>query len=75
MAVGGRDAMGILLTGMGDDGAKGLLAMRLAGAQTIAQDERSCTVYGMPKAAVERGAVEKVLPLSQMPLAILESVS
>jgi two-component system chemotaxis response regulator CheB len=58
-----RRAVGVLLTGMGDDGAKGLLAMRTAGAVTIAQDERSSAVYGMPRAAVSLGAASKVLPL------------
>lgn len=59
----GPRAVGILLTGMGDDGARGLLQMRQRGARTIAQDEESCLVYGMPRAAVELGAAEQVLPL------------
>lgn len=59
----GRNAMGMLLTGMGDDGAAGLLEMRQAGAHTVAQDEASCVVYGMPKEAVRRGAVEQVIAL------------
>ena len=67
----GPNAVGVLLTGMGADGARGLLAMRQAGAKTIAQDEQSCVVYGMPKAAVELGAAESVLPLSRIPRAIL----
>lgn len=54
----GRDALGIILTGMGGDGAKGLLAMRNAGARTIGQDESTCVVYGMPKVAYDIGAVE-----------------
>lgn len=54
----GRDAVGIILTGMGGDGAKGLLAMRKAGAQTIGQDESTCVVYGMPKVAYDLGAVQ-----------------
>ena len=62
----GRDAIGIVLTGMGRDGARGLLAMREAGARTIAQDEASCVVYGMPRAAVENGAAQEVLPLSRI---------
>lgn len=61
-----KPALGILLTGMGYDGAEGLLALRKAGGMTFAQDEASCAVYGMPKAAVKCGAVEKVLPLSAM---------
>ena len=63
----GDQAMGIILTGMGYDGAKGLLGMRRRGARTIGQDEASSVVYGMPKAAFEVGAVERQLPLSQMP--------
>ena len=62
----GRDAVGIVLTGMGRDGARGLLAMRQAGARTIAQDEASCVVYGMPRAAVDNGAAQEVLPLSRI---------
>ncbi len=54
----GRDALGIILTGMGGDGAKGLLSMRQAGARTIGQDESTCVVYGMPKVAYDLGAVE-----------------
>jgi two-component system chemotaxis response regulator CheB len=60
----GANALGIIMTGMGDDGAAGLLEMRKAGARTVAQDEESCVVYGMPKEAVKRGAVEKTLPLN-----------
>lgn len=56
--VAGSDALGIILTGMGGDGAKGLLAMRKAGARTIGQDESTCVVYGMPKVAYDLGAVE-----------------
>lgn len=62
----GADAVGILLTGMGSDGADGLLAMARAGAQTIAQDESSCTVFGMPRAAIALGAAGAVLPLRQI---------
>ena len=54
----GKSAIGVILTGMGGDGAKGLLEMRNAGAQTIGQDEASCVVYGMPKVAYDLGAVE-----------------
>lgn len=69
--VAGRNALGIIMTGMGDDGASGLLAMRQAGAHTIAQDRDSCVVYGMPKEAIERGAAVEVLPLAAMADAIL----
>lgn len=61
--VAGKNAMGVIMTGMGDDGARGLLAMREAGAHTLAQDEASCVVYGMPREAVALGAAQKVLPL------------
>lgn len=64
--VAGRNAVGVILTGMGRDGAQGLLQMREAGAHTIAQDEQSCVVYGMPREAVELGAAESVLPLSRI---------
>ncbi len=67
----GAKAVGIILTGMGRDGAQGLLEMRKAGAQTRGQDETSCVVYGMPKAAFEIGAVEKELPLSRIAEEIL----
>lgn len=59
-------AVGIILTGMGSDGAKGLLAMRRAGARTIGQNEASCIVYGMPRAAYEIGAVETQTDLTQI---------
>ncbi|XDF34208.1 chemotaxis response regulator protein-glutamate methylesterase [Paracidovorax avenae] len=60
----GSNAHGIIMTGMGDDGAAGLLEMHQAGARTTAQDEESCVVFGMPKEAIKRGGVDKVLPLS-----------
>ena len=62
----GPAAVGILLTGMGQDGARGLLSMRQAGALTIAQDQATCTVYGMPRAAADMGAAEKILPLPRI---------
>lgn len=61
-----KDAIGILLTGMGGDGAKGLLEMKKRGAYTIGQDESTSVVYGMPKVAFELGAVTKQLPLSKI---------
>jgi len=60
----GANALGVIMTGMGDDGAAGLLEMRQAGAHTLAQDEESCVVYGMPKEALKRGGVEAHVPLS-----------
>jgi len=68
----GRNAVGVLLTGMGKDGARGLLEMRRAGASTIAQDESSCVVYGMPREAVLLGAAEQVAPLPRMAESILK---
>lgn len=62
----GKNAVGIIMTGMGADGAAGLLEMKEAGAHTIAQDERSCVVFGMPKEAIKLNAAEKILPLDQM---------
>jgi len=59
----GANALGVIMTGMGDDGAAGLLEMRNAGAATLGQDEATCVVYGMPKEAVKRGAVERSVPL------------
>ena len=61
------NAMGVSLTGMGGDGAEGLLAMRQAGARTLAQNEESCVVFGMPKVAIERGGVERIAPLDMIP--------
>jgi two-component system chemotaxis response regulator CheB len=71
--VAGADAVGVLLTGMGNDGAQGLLKMRREGARTIAQNEATCVVYGMPREAVELGAAEHVLPLSAIAEAMLAS--
>ena len=62
----GSNAIGIIMTGMGDDGARGLAEMKEAGALTIAQDEKSCVVFGMPKEAIKRNAVDKILPLDQI---------
>lgn len=71
----GASAVGVLMTGMGDDGADGLLEMRQAEALTIAQDEASSVVFGMPREAILRGAVNEVLSLSQIPAAILRNTS
>lgn len=68
----GARALGVILTGMGRDGAAGLLAMRQAGASTLGQDEASCVVYGMPKAAFELGAVERQMPIEKIGAAILQ---
>jgi two-component system chemotaxis response regulator CheB len=67
----GANAVGVLMTGMGDDGADGLLEMKRAGAATIAQDEATSVVFGMPRAAIDRGAVDEVLPLPRIASAVL----
>jgi len=71
----GKDAVGVILTGMGSDGANGLLKMRKNGARTIGQDEESCVVYGMPKVAYEIGAVEKQVSLDKIAKAIYTMLS
>jgi len=70
----GANAVGVILTGMGKDGAHGLLAMRQSGARTLGQDQESCVVYGMPKEAMEIGAVERQLPLNEMASTILHFI-
>jgi len=70
-AAAGRNALGVILTGMGRDGAEGLLKMRMAGARTIGQDEASCVIYGMPGAAKAQGAVDQEMPLKTIPQGIL----
>lgn len=67
----GRNAVGLIMTGMGDDGAHGLLEMRQAGAATLGQDEASCVVYGMPNEARKLGGVEEEVPLSRLPAMLL----
>ncbi len=67
----GPNAVGVIMTGMGDDGAEGLLEMKQAGAATIAQNEATCVVFGMPKEAIDRGAVDEVVPLPQIPQRLL----
>jgi two-component system chemotaxis response regulator CheB len=71
----GANAVGIIMTGMGDDGARGLLEMRQAGAFTIAQDEASSVVFGMPKEAIALGAADKVLPLDLLAIEIVRAGS
>jgi two-component system chemotaxis response regulator CheB len=66
----GKNALGIIMTGMGDDGARGLKELRSTGAQTIAQDERTCVVFGMPNEAIKLGAAEQILPLGDIAPAI-----
>ena len=67
----GANALGVIMTGMGDDGARGLKEMHDAGAKTVAQDEASCVVFGMPKEAIKLGAADQVMPLDKIPSAIL----
>lgn len=70
----GRPALGVILTGMGKDGAHGLLRMREAGARTFGQDENSCVVYGMPREAARIGALEEVVPIEEMAGRVLQSL-
>ncbi len=74
-AVARKNAIGVLLTGMGADGAQGLLSMRAAGANTVAQDEATCVVYGMPREAVRMGAAEQVLALPSIAAAIQQAAA
>ena len=67
----GANSVGVILTGMGNDGAAGMLDMKMAGAFNLAQDEKSCVVFGMPKEAIKAGGIDKILPLSDIPSAIL----
>ncbi|QWA09094.1 chemotaxis response regulator protein-glutamate methylesterase [Sodalis ligni] len=71
----GRNAVGVILTGMGNDGAAGLLAMRNAGAYTLAQDEASCVVFGMPREAIAMGGSNEVVPLHQMSQRMMTQIS
>jgi len=71
----GANALGVIMTGMGDDGAAGLAEMRNAGARTVGQDEATCVVYGMPKEAVKRGGVEKTVPLGAIAREIMQQMS
>lgn len=70
----GPNAVGIIMTGMGDDGATGLMEMKRAGAKTIAQDEESSIVFGMPKEAIARGAADRVLPLTHIAAEIMATI-
>lgn len=70
----GKNVIGAILTGMGDDGAKGMLEMKEAGANTIAQDEQSCVVFGMPKEAIKLGGADKIMPLTEISKYILSKV-
>jgi two-component system chemotaxis response regulator CheB len=74
-AVAGAHAVGVLLTGMGKDGARGMLEMRRAGAWNIAQDQASCVVYGMPREAVALGAADEVLPLTDIAARVVARLS
>ena len=67
----GRNALGVIMTGMGDDGARGLKEMREAGARTYAQDEESCVVFGMPKEAIKLDAAEQVVSLDEIPAVLM----
>ncbi len=71
----GVNAVGVLLTGMGSDGAKGMLAMKESGAHTIAQDEETSVVFGMPKQAIQMGAVREILPIQNMPDGLVNAVT
>jgi two-component system chemotaxis response regulator CheB len=71
----GPHAVGVILTGMGSDGAKGLYKMKFAGAATIAQDEATCVVFGMPREAINLGAADRVVPLPLVPGAICSVLS
>jgi two-component system chemotaxis response regulator CheB len=68
---GGRNVVGVIMTGMGDDGAKGMLEMKEAGACNLAQDEATCVVFGMPAEAIKMGAVDRVMPLGGMALEVV----
>ncbi|MBF0342448.1 MAG: chemotaxis protein CheB, partial [Magnetococcales bacterium] len=68
---GGKNCVGVIMTGMGDDGARGMLEMKNAGATTIAQDEHSCIVFGMPKEAIKHGGVDLVKPLDKIAAEVL----
>lgn len=68
----GKNAVGVIMTGMGDDGSRGMLEMKQAGAFNIAQDEKSCVIFGMPQEAIKAGAVDTILPLQDIPAELLK---
>jgi two-component system chemotaxis response regulator CheB len=69
--VAGRNALGVIMTGMGDDGARGMKEMHDAGAKTVAEDESTCVVFGMPKEAIKLGGVDRIVPLDLIPAEII----
>ena len=69
----GKNAIAVIMTGMGDDGAKGLLELKEVGSKTIAQDEKTCIVFGMPKEAIKLNAANEILPLNQIADSVLKS--
>jgi two-component system chemotaxis response regulator CheB len=71
----GANAVGVMLTGMGRDGAEGMAAMRQAGARTLAQDEATSVVFGMPKEAYDRGGAERLTPLNEIAPAVVDLVN
>jgi two-component system chemotaxis response regulator CheB len=71
----GKKAIGIIMTVMGDDGSRGMAVMKEAGSFNIAQDEKSCVVYGMPQEAVKRNAVDLILPLDQIARTMLMKIT
>ena len=68
----GKNAVGVIMTGMGDDGARGMLEMKEAGAYTVAQDEATSVVFGMPHEAIKRGATDKVLPIDKIAMEVIK---
>lgn len=73
-ASAGKNAVGVILTGMGADGAKGLLSMKESGAYTLAQNEESCVVFGMPKEAIKMGAADKIVGLADVSRSIIQAL-
>ncbi|MEQ1602725.1 MAG: CheB methylesterase domain-containing protein, partial [Methylophilaceae bacterium] len=71
----GKNAIGVILTGMGKDGAEGMAQMKKAGAYNFAQDEATCVVFGMPKEAIAHGGVDEVAPLTELPKLVLKHLT